>query len=256
MLNIIHAANHQQHGAHSSDADKQLPSEVSQSLNYQILRCALMASSQVPAPQAARAQTIGAAATASAAATTFAAVVQSHDFVRVIQQRELKLELNVKPAPEQTDPLTLELAGNRMSTRSLSDSLSAAHDGDDQQEQISAPSGDYALLGRNANGRIDHGGELSGNQHGACSGFAELNKYDDRGDLQDSVWAHLSLLRFTQHGQRHSQSLSAVGVNSIDLQAQNAKQALGAYDEIAQLGHFEFTDGRSDQAADLLLVSH
>jgi hypothetical protein len=30
--------------------------------------------------------------------------------------------------------------------------------------------------------------------------------------------------------------------------------ALGAYDEIAQLGRFEFADGRSGQAADLLLA--
>ncbi|MBX9756120.1 MAG: hypothetical protein K2X80_15295, partial [Pseudomonadaceae bacterium] len=53
MLNISHAANHQYHGVHPSEADKQLPPEVSQSLNYQILRRTLMANSEAPDAQAA-----------------------------------------------------------------------------------------------------------------------------------------------------------------------------------------------------------
>ena len=39
-----------------------------------------------------------------------------------------------------------------------------------------------------------------------------------------------------------------------DLRARDVSIALGAYDRIAQLGRFEFTDGRSGQAADLLLA--
>ena len=53
---------------------------------------------------------------------------------------------------------------------------------------------------------------------------------------------------------QHSQSLGRAGVAAIELGARDVKIALGAYDEIAQLGRFEFADGRSGQAADLLLA--
>jgi len=274
MLNISHAANHQYHGAHPGEADKQLPPEVSQSLNYQILRRTLMANSEAPDAQAAAreisaAQSIDANTaspqTASPSAAPGAPVdvpVQGRDFAQIIQQRELKLDLQVKPVPQKTDPLALDLAGNGFSTRGLDDSVRFDLDGDGQQQRISAPTGDDALLAldRNSNGRIDDGRELFGDQNGASNGFAELSKYDDnqdgRIDLHDSVFARLSLLRFDQQGRQHNQSLSAAGVSAINLQAQNVKQALGAYDEIAQLGSFEFSDGRSGQAADLLLASH
>ncbi len=51
-----------------------------------------------------------------------------------------------------------------------------------------------------------------------------------------------------------SQSLSQARVAAIELGARNIKIALGAYDEIAQLGRFQFSDGRSGEAADLLLA--
>jgi hypothetical protein len=278
MLNITHGANHQHFGAPSTEADKHVPPEVSQSLNYQILRRTLMANSELPDAQAAareitEAHTDVKGSTSlpasqppnSADSTSSGAVevaLQGRDFIEVIQQRELNLQLNVQSVPKKTDPLALDLAGNGFSTRGLGDSISFDLDGDGQLERISAPSGDDALLAldRNANGRIDNGRELFGDQHGASNGFAELSKYDDnqdgRIDLRDSVFAHLSLLRFDQHGQQHRQSLSAAGVSAIDLHAQNVQQALGAYDEVAQLGRFEFSDGRSGQAADLLLASY
>ena len=278
MLNITHGANHQHFGAPSTEADKHLPPEVSQSLNYQILRRTLMANSELPDAQAA-AREITEAHTDVKDSTNLSAsqspnvadspssgavdvALQSRDFIEVIQQRELNLQLNVQPVPKKTDPLALDLAGNGFSTRGLGDSVSFDLDGDGQLERISAPSGDDALLAldRNANGQIDNGRELFGDQHGASNGFAELSKYDDnqdgRIDLRDSVFAHLSLLRFDQHGQQQRQSLSAAGVSAIDLHAQNVQQALGAYDEIAQLGRFEFSDGRRGQAADLLLASY
>jgi hypothetical protein len=278
MLTITHAANHPHFGASSSEADKHLSPEVSQSLNYQILRRTLMAGSELPDAQAAAGEITEAHTEVNGSTSLPAsqapnipssepsdslnAALQSRDFVEVIQQRELNLQLNVKPVPKKTDPLALDLAGNGFSTRGLRDSISFDLDGDGQLERISAPSGDDALLAldRNANGQIDNGRELFGDQHGASNGFAELSKFDDNHDgqidLHDAVFSRLSLLRFDQQGQQHSQSLSAAGVSAINLQAQNVKQALGAYDEIAQLGHFEFSDGRSGQAADLLLASH
>ena len=133
-------------------------------------------------------------------------------------------------------------------------------DADGRTDRISAPSGDDALLAldRNDNGRIDDGRELFGDQNGAANGFAELGKYDDNGDgridLQDAVFERLRLLRFDADGRQHSQSLSQAGVAAIELGARDVKIALGTYDEIAQLGRFQFSDGRSGEAADLLLA--
>jgi hypothetical protein len=278
MLNITPVANQQRLTTPSGESDKHLPPEVRQSLDYQILRRTLMVGSELPDAQAAAREiteahsdakgstSLPASQSPNSADSTLSGTVdvalQSRDFIEVIQQRELNLQLNVQSVPKKTDPLALDLAGNGFSTRGLGDSISFDLDGNGQLERISAPSGDDALLAldRNANGQIDNGRELFGDQHGASNGFAELSKYDDnqdgRIDLQDSVFAHLSLLRFDQQGQQHSQSLSEAGVSAINLQAQNVKHALGAYDEIAQLGHFEFSDGRSGQAADLLLASH
>jgi hypothetical protein len=277
MLNISHATDHQHFGSYAADSDAHVPPEVSQSVNYQILRRTLMAGSDAPDAQAAaraisaahngtEANSTSSSALASSADNPSAAVVdasvRSRDFVEVIQQRELQLQLNIPAKPKKTDPLALDLAGNGFSTRGLHDSVSFDLNGDGQLEQVSVPNGDDALLAldRNGNGRIDNGRELFGDQHGASNGFAELQKYDDNQDgqidLQDAVFTRLSLLRFDQHGQQHRQSLSDAGVSAIELRAQNVKQALGAYDEIAQLGHFKFSDGRSGQAADLLLASH
>lgn len=278
MLNIIHAADHQHFGSHIAESGALLPADVRLSLNYQILRRTLMADSDAPdataagrAISATQADTSGSSNITSTHVTDSSnsqrevvvdAAGRSRDFVEVIQQRELQLQVNINPEPKKTDPLALDLAGNGFSTRGLNDSISFDLDGDGQLERISAPSGDDALLAldRNGNGQIDNGRELFGDQHGASNGFAELSKYDDnqdgRIDAQDAVFSRLSLLRFDQNGQQHSQSLSEAGVSAIELRAQNVKQALGAYDEIAQLGHFEFSDGRSGQAADLLLASH
>lgn len=274
MLTITHTTDHQHFGSYATESEARLPAEVSQSLNYQILRRTMMADSDAPDATAA-ARAISAAHAGSNSVNTqradsahnppsavVDAGVRSQAFVEVIQQRELQLQVNIQPEPQKTDPLALDLASNGFHTRGLNDSISFDLDGDGQLERISAPSGDDALLAldRNGNGRIDNGRELFGDQHGANNGFVELSKFDDnqdgRIDAQDAVFSRLSLLRFDQFGQQHSQSLSDAGVSAIDLRAQNVKQALGAYDEIAQLGHFEFSDGRSGQAADLLLASH
>ena len=185
---------------------------------------------------------------------------QAASFQQVLQQRELQLNVTANPQPQKTDPLVLDLAGNGFSTRGLDDAVRFDLDADGRTDRISAPSGDDALLAldRNDNGRIDDGRELFGDQNGAANGFAELGKYDDNGDgridLQDAVFERLRLLRFDAEGRQHSQSLSQAGVAAIELGARDVKIALGAYDEIAQLGRFQFSDGRSGEAADLLLA--
>ncbi len=239
--------------------------EVAQSLDYQILRRTLDPDSEIrvsEAPAVSTGQAPG--STVSSAASTSASSTSNLSSSATLQQSQLNVSLGsaANPQPvQQTDPLVLDLAGNGFATRGLDDAVRFDLNGDARVESISAPTGDDALLAldRNGNGRIDSGKELFGDQHGASNGFAELNKYDDnrdgRIDQQDRVFEQLSLLRFDAQGRQQQQSLSEAGVSAIHLQAQNVKQALGAYDAIAQIGRFEFADGRSGQAADLLLAS-
>lgn len=243
-----------------SALDKQLDAGLRDSLDYQILRRTLMPKGEQPAPEAAAAEIEEARSAPPAAQAPADATAQAASFQQVLQQRELELNVTANPQPQKTDPLVLDLAGNGFATRGLDDAVRFDLDADGRSDRISAPSGDDALLAldRNGNGRIDDGRELFGDQNGAASGFAELAKYDDNDDghidAQDAVFERLRLLRFDAEGRQHSQSLSRAGVAAIELGARDVKIALGAYDEIAQLGRFEFVDGRSGQAADLLLA--
>lgn len=261
MLDPISAPRTTLHPVRRRDHEPPVSAEVAQSLDYQLLRRTLNPDSEITVSEAPPAASPAPSAARSSAATTSAASVNSDDLT---QQSQLNVTVGTaaKPQPvQQTDPLVLDLAGNGFTTRGLDDAVRFDLTGDGRPESISAPKGDDALLAldRNGNGRIDSGKELFGDQHGARNGFAELSKYDDnrdgRIDQQDSVFEQLSLLRFDAQGRQQQQTLAEAGVSAIHLQAQNVKQALGAYDEIAQIGRFDFADGRSGQAADLLLAS-
>lgn len=260
MFDVVSAP----HGAAAhprrDNLDESLDAGLRDSLDYQILRRTLMLDEPQPAaPPAASAANEPSSAQTSATPPVEAGA-QVASFQQVLQQRELELNVTANPPPQKTDPLALDLAGNGFSTRGLNDAVHFDLDADGRTDHISAPSGDDALLAldRNGNGRIDDGRELFGDQHGAANGFAELAKYDDnrdgRIDAQDAIFERLSLLRFDAQGRQQRQSLSAAGVGAIQLQARDVQEALGAYDEIAQLGSFDFTDGRRGQAADLLLA--
>jgi hypothetical protein len=233
---------------------ERLDAGIQASLDYQILRRTLTPDE----PEADRPVTTSGAADAGSALPAVA--VQASDFERIVEQRQLELNVNIEAEPQKTDPLVLDLAGNGFRTSGLERGVRFDLDGDGRPDQISVPTGDDALLAldRNGNGRIDDGRELFGDQHGAANGFAELARHDDNGDgridAQDAIFHRLSLLRFDAQGRQSSQSLSQAGVSAIELRARDVKMALGAYDEIAQLGRFEFADGRSGQAADLLLA--
>ncbi|MET1077847.1 MAG: hypothetical protein ABWY06_07485 [Pseudomonas sp.] len=252
MIDAIFAAQ----GRLPPQRGRDVPAAVSDSVDYQILRRTLMP--DAPDVQAA-AEELNQASTAPAPSGSSDQGVQVAQFQAVIDQRDLQLNVSASVRPQRTDPLALDLAGNGFATRGLEAPVTFDLDADGRRDQISVPTGDDALLAldRNANGRIDDGRELFGDQHGAANGFAELAKLDDnrdgRLDLQDALFERLTLLRFDDQGRQHSQSLAEAGVSVIHLQHQEVKVALGAYDEIAQLGRFDFEDGRQGQAADLLL---
>ncbi len=255
-ISPLNAGNSSAHYS-TSELERRLEDDKRASLDYQILRRTLMPEAEQskpePAPSSQPAETPD---STNQAASDFAVA----RFEQVIEQRELEVNVSVNPQPAKSDPLVLDLARNGFRTSGLSDGVRFDLDADGRVDQISAPQGDDALLAldRNGNGRIDDGRELFGDQNGAANGFAELSRYDDNHDglidKLDAVFSRLSLLRFDSQGRQQQQSLSAAGVSAIQLHAQTVNLALGAYDEIAQLGQFEFSDGRTGQAADLLLA--
>ena len=234
---------------HDDDLDK----AARESLDYQILRRTLGIEDKQKPGEIARElnDTVEPPAVSASAASVSQAVVD---------QRSLELDVTLEQTPQQVDPLVLDLAGNGFSTSGLLRPTRFDLDADGRTDSVSMPSGDDALLAldRNGNGRIDDGRELFGDQHGAANGFAELARFDDNGDgridAADAVFDQLRLLRFDALGRQHLQTLDEAGVSAIDLQARDVSIALGAYDQIAQLGRFEFSDGRNGQAADLLLA--
>ena len=251
MMDILSAPRLSSSPPQAKSREDELDISTRESIDYQILRRTLGIEGEQDPSQTAR--TLREATSPAAAEASAAAVSQA-----VVEQREL--ELSVTSEVQQVDPLVLDLAGNGFSTSGLSRPVRFDLDGDGRQDSISAPTGDDALLAldRNGNGRIDSGRELFGDQHGATNGFAELARFDDnhdnRIDAADAVFSQLRLLRFDSQGHQTLQTMEEAGVSAIDLRARDVDIALGAYDQIAQLGRFEFADGSSGQAADLLLA--
>ncbi|MGG2396507.1 hypothetical protein ACJRW5_06085 [Pseudomonas sp. SH1-B] len=239
--------------ARSQPIDSDLDRTAREPLNYQLLRRTLgLEEQQQPGEIARKLNDV----TEQPAVASGAAVVSQ----AVVEQRSLEVNVSAGQRPQQVDPLVLDLAGNGFSTSGLSRPVRFDLDADGRMDSISVPTGDDALLAldRNGNGHIDDGRELFGDQHGAANGFAELARFDDNGDgrinAADAVFDQLRLLRFDAQGRQQLQTLDQAGVSAIELQARDVSIALGAYDQIAQLGQFEFSDGRSGQAADLLLA--
>ncbi len=255
MFDVTHAPRSAQ-ASPARDLQSSLDQAVADSIDYQILRRTLMPDAEPVEPvavESAEATSVSLDGELPAAATE--AVVRAE---QTLEQRSLELNVSSEP-PKQSDPLVLDLASNGLRTRGLLDAVSFDLDADGRRDRISAPAGDDALLAldRNGNGRIDDGRELFGDQNGAANGFAELARYDDNRDGQidqlDAVFSRLSLLRFSQDGEQQI-SLQQAGVGSISLNSRDTDLALGAYDRIAQLGSFNFSDGRQGLAADLLLA--
>lgn len=255
MFDVTHAPRSAQ-ASPTRDLQSSLDQAVAESIDYQILRRTLMPDAEPVEPvavESAEAASVSLDGELPAAATE--AVVRAE---QTLEQRSLELNVSSEP-PKQSDPLVLDLASNGLRTRGLLDAVSFDLDADGRRDRISAPAGDDALLAldRNGNGRIDDGRELFGDQNGAANGFAELARYDDNRDGQidqlDAVFSRLSLLRFSQDGEQQI-SLQQAGVGSISLNSRDTDLALGAYDRIAQLGSFNFSDGRQGLAADLLLA--
>lgn len=186
--------------------------------------------------------------------------LRSAGSVELTRQGETRLSVSLTAEPtQQVDPLVLDLGGQGIMTTGVDDGIIFDMTGDGRLEQVSFVAGDswFLALDRNNSGRIDDGRELFGDQNGAANGFDELARFDDNGDgvinAEDSVFARLQLFRMDADGTQQLQSLEDAGIKAIDLGYRDTAEALNRYDVIAQLGQFEFADGRTGTAGDVLL---
>lgn len=174
-----------------------------------------------------------------------------------------RLELNLNAAEgvqvQTADPLVLDLGGLGITTTGVAAGVDFDLNADGRLERMSTVSGDswFLALDWNANGRIDDGRELFGDQNGAEHGFAELARHDDTGDArldaQDAVFARLRLVQLQSDGSQTSRTLEEAGVTAIELEHQNVQKAIDAYDHVAQSGRFIRRDGGEGEAADVML---
>jgi len=160
---------------------------------------------------------------------------------------------------KQKDPLALDLNGNGFETTGIHKGVLFDIDGDGVKERTSFISGGDAFLAydQNGNGVIDDGKELFGDSNGYEHGFSELSTYDDDNDgkidSSDAIYSKLKLLSLDEDGQQQLNSLSQMHIKSINLNYSNRNEVINQYDSIAQVGQFEYDDGKKGNAGDLLL---
>jgi Ca2+-binding RTX toxin-like protein/LysM repeat protein len=171
--------------------------------------------------------------------------------------------------PRLIDPLILDLDGDGIETRSLTDGTFFDHNSNGLAEKSGWVGEDDGLLvlDRNGNGVIDDGGELFGDQtllsngNGAVNGFHALSELDTNGDGNiDSADATFSELRVWQDwdGDGVSSSeelytLNELGIQSISTASDIVNVPDGNGNTLIREGSFQFSDGRIGSIGDFNL---
>ena len=157
--------------------------------------------------------------------------------------------------PVMQDPLVFDMDGDGIETVPLEQGVLFDLDADGRAENTAWIGADDAFLAydRNGNGRIDHGGELFGDQNGARDGIAELAKFDDDKngiiDSRDAIFNSLQLA----FGNGRVEALADWGIVRINLsQADYHDREITGGREVARFG-FDYADGRRGTGADILL---
>lgn len=146
----------------------------------------------------------------------------------ITHSQTVKIHLEFTAIRQQrSDPLVLDLKGDGIDLTGLKNGADFDINADGKTDRTAFVQGDDAFLAldRNGNGRIDDGGELFGDQHGAANGFEELKRYDDNGDgkinTQDSIYDQLRALHDKNGDGRvdatETSRLREVGVFELDL---------------------------------------
>lgn len=118
----------------------------------------------------------------------------------------------------------------------------------------------FLALDRNGNGRIDHGGELFGDQRGAANGFEELRRLDSNGDgtldASDAEFSRLLLFRDNGNGVSEAGELvglSEAGIAALNLAYANVNEAAAGGNRLAQAATYRRNNGTTGRAGDALL---
>lgn len=255
-------------GNAATDLGQEVTRQKLASVDFQILRRTFQESIDQEPPAAAGSPETppagaGEAASSPGAGAAAAAATQEGRLTVSEVSRErltLRVEAEVETEPRRSDPVALDLDGDGLETTGLQNGVAFDIDADGRTDRVSFVTGGDAFLAldRNDNGRIDDGRELFGDQRGAANGFEELRKLDSNGDQRidrnDTGFEDLQLLQMDAAGNQALRSLTAAGISSIDLDYQNTRQALNAYDQVTQLSRFEREDGTQGTAGDLLLA--
>jgi hypothetical protein len=274
-------------GAETLSLSEQIRQQLEQDLDYQILRRAFaLDADESTAVRQGRASEAASSDQLDASSVQSVSLAESFELQAVATQRleisvrageaafmasmaganAQRLELNISAAEgvqvQIADPLVLDLGGQGITTTGVGAGVDFDLNGDGRLERMSTVTGDswFLALDWNANGRIDDGRELFGDQNGAEHGFAELARHDTNGDAridaQDAVFEHLRLVQLGADGSQTSRTLDEAGVTVIELGHRNVHRAIDAYDHVAQTGHFVHADGRRGEAADVMLGYH
>jgi len=161
-------------------------------------------------------------------------------------------------------PLVLDLDGDGVETTSITNGTYFDHDANGFAEQTGWAGNDDGLLvlDRNANGIIDDGSELFGNntilENGqkAANGYAALaeldTNLDGKIDASDAAYTQLRVWKNSADGQGGQLiTLSDAGVESISTGYTNTNITDANGNQIKQTGTFTRTNGSTGQSADV-----
>jgi|GEM_PF-887393 len=185
-------------------------------------------------------------------------------FFEQIEITYTRVEVSAQSGQQQeADPIVLDLDGDGVELTDAANAQRFDVFGSGTAVSVAFPTAGDAFLAvdRNANGAIDSGKELFGDQHGAAHGFAELARYDQNLDgmidVQDAIFEQLLLFGdLDEDGDVRADefvSLSRAGISAIDLRYEEVARQLSDGNRVTQSSRFIRNDGSTGEAADVVL---
>ncbi|MCB1049894.1 MAG: hypothetical protein H6510_05665 [Acidobacteria bacterium] len=165
----------------------------------------------------------------------------------VVQESSILITAGKKPV----DPLALNLDGGPAALQNETFEFDLNLDGQNEQFRLLEPGSYYLVLDKNADGKVNDGGELFGPASG--NGFADLARYDEDGnqwiDEGDRVFHQLTLWMGRNEGNDQLLGLKQAGVGALYLGSVQTPFHLtdsqgSELGQIQQSGVFLHEDGR------------